>query len=85
MERDESHTRHCRSCSGALQRLRQLRRLCVPTGVAGLAAAAWLGAGPAALAALLLVGVALALHAQCSSWIDQMQQGSGLPPRNRTA
>jgi len=85
MERDESHTRHCRSCSGALQGLRQLRRLCVPTGVAGLAAAAWLGAGPAALAALLLVGVALALHAQCSSWIDQMQQGSGLPPRNRTA
>jgi len=85
IERDESHTRHCRSCSGALQRLRQLRRLCVPTGVAGLAAAAWLGAGPAALAALLLVGVALALHAQCSSWIDQMQQGSGLPPRNRTA
>ena len=85
MYKARPHPRHCRSCSRALQRLRQLRRLCVPTAVTGLAAAAWLGAGPAALAALLLVGVALALHAQCSRWIDQLQQGSGLPPRNRAA
>ena len=37
------------------------------------------------LAALLLVAASAALHRQCSRWIDQLQQGSGQPPRNRPA
>ena len=35
--------------------------------------------------ALLLVAASAALHRQCSRWIDQLQQGSGQPPRNRPA
>jgi len=85
MDRFEAHTRHCRSCSGALRRLKRLRRLCTPVALAALATAAWCGASPTALAALLLLAASAALHRQCSRWIDQLQQGSGQPPRNRPA
>jgi phenylpropionate dioxygenase-like ring-hydroxylating dioxygenase large terminal subunit len=85
MDRFEAHTRHCRSCSGALRRLKRLRQLCIPVALAALATAAWCGASPTALAALLLVAASAALHRQCSRWMEQLQQGSGQPPRNRPA
>ena len=85
MDRFEAHTRHCRSCSGALRRLKRLRQLCTPVALAALATAAWCGASPTALAALLLVAASAALHRQCSRWMEQLQQGSGQPPRNRPA
>jgi len=86
MDRLEAHTRHCRSCSVALRRLKQLHRLCGLVLVAGLATLAWLGgsqAGAAALSALLISAAALALRWRCGLWIDQLHQGSGQPPRNR--
>ena len=86
MERFEAHTRHCRSCSGALQRLRRLHQLLGLLLVAALAALAWLGgsqAGWPAAAALLLAAADLALRWRCGLWIEQLQRGSGLPPRNR--
>jgi len=83
MDRLEAHTSHCRSCSGALRRLQRLRALCVPVMVAGLAVVAWCGSGPAALAALVLVAAALAARWQSGRWIQQLQRGSGEPPRNR--
>ena len=85
MDRFEAHTRHCRSCSGALRRLKRLRQLCIPVALAALATAAWCGASPTALVALLLVAASAALHRQCSRWMEQLQQGSGQPPRNRPA
>ena len=86
MDRLEAHTRHCRSCSRALRRLQRLHRLCGLVLVAGLTALAWLGgsqAGAAAVAALLISAAALALRWRCGQWIDQLQRGSGQPPRNR--
>jgi hypothetical protein len=86
MDRLEAHTRHCRSCAGALRRLRALHRLCGLLLLAGLTALAWLGgsqAGAMAWAVLLLSAGALGLRWQCGRWIEQLQRGSGLPPRNR--
>jgi hypothetical protein len=86
MDRLEAHTRHCRSCSGALRRLQRLHRLSGVVLVAGLATLAWLGGGQAgagAVAALLISAAALGLRWRCGVWIQQLQRGTGLPPRNR--
>jgi phenylpropionate dioxygenase-like ring-hydroxylating dioxygenase large terminal subunit len=83
MEREQAHTRHCRSCSGALRRLTTLQRLCGLLVVIGLA----LSALPLPLSlravALLLVLLSLVLRAQCGRWIVGLRRGNGLPPRNR--
>lgn len=83
MEREQAHTRHCRSCSGAMVRLRQLRRGCELLVVAALAVLAWQGPGPVAVAALLVAAAALALRAQLLVWLEGLRRGSGHPPRNR--
>ncbi|QPN63391.1 Rieske 2Fe-2S domain-containing protein [Synechococcus sp. CBW1004] len=83
MEREQAHTRHCRSCSGALRRLRLVRRICEAVVVAGLALAAVLPAVGARLIALMLVLAAVLLRARCLGWIEGLRRGSGLPPRNR--
>ena len=86
MDRLEAHTLHCRSCGTALRRLQRGERIGELLVLAGVAAAAWLGGshgGPAALAALLLTAAALGLRLQCGRWIQQLQKGSGQPPRNR--
>lgn len=83
MERERAHTRHCRSCAGALRRLSLIRRLCEVGVLVGLALAALLDPFPARLAALLLVLIAALLRAQCGRWIVGLRQGSGQPPRNR--
>ncbi|MFM2081094.1 MAG: hypothetical protein RLZZ219_1776 [Cyanobacteriota bacterium] len=85
MDRHEAHTRHCRSCATALRRLERLHAACGLLLVAGLAAAAWCGPGTAALPALLLVLLALGGRWRCGRWIEQLQRGSGEPPRNRPA
>ena len=83
MDRDDAHTRHCRSCGTALRRLQRLHRLSGVALVLALAGAAWLGASPAGLAALLLVLALLGVRGQSGRWIGQLQRGSGVPPRNR--
>ncbi|MEY2645521.1 MAG: hypothetical protein RLZZ611_2170 [Cyanobacteriota bacterium] len=84
MERLEAHTRHCRSCSGALRRLTRLQQLCEVLVIGGLAALAWCGgSGGPVLMTLVLTAAALALRWRCWAWIQQLQRGSGQPPRNR--
>lgn len=83
MEREQAHTCHCRSCSGALRRLTVLHGGLGLVVVAGLALAALPLPLPARLTALLLVAVALLLRAQSGRWISGLQRGRGRPPRNR--
>jgi len=85
MEREQAHTVHCRSCSGALRRLLLLRRVCELLVVVGLAAVAWQGPGPLAAVALAGVAIAVVLRARLLGWIQGLRQGSGRPPRNRLA
>ncbi|MEB3331611.1 MAG: Rieske 2Fe-2S domain-containing protein [Synechococcaceae cyanobacterium] len=83
LERYESHTRHCRVCSGALRGLRRWRRLLAPLPWLVLAAIAWLHT-PAAL--LIGGGVALLaalLRQKLGQWEQALLAGDGKPPRNR--
>ncbi|QEY33406.1 cell death suppressor protein Lls1 [Synechococcus sp. RSCCF101] len=83
MDRYHSHTIHCRSCSGALRRLRQLQPLVLVALALALVASAW--AGPSWSGGLDL-GLAGALWLAWR-WMRGKEQGllrgSGLPPRNR--
>ena len=85
LDRYDSHTRHCRSCRGALKRLRWLQQGCGLAVLVALAAAAWLGASPAAALGLLLAALATALGLKARAWIRALHQGDGHPPRNRLA
>lgn len=83
MEREQAHTRHCRSCSAALRRLGLATEICTALVVVGLALAAVLEPFPARLAALLLVLIAALIRLQCGRWVEGLRRGSGQPPRNR--
>ncbi len=83
MEREQAHTRHCRSCSAALRRLRLATTICTALVVVGLALAAVLEPFPARLAVLLLVLIAALFRIQCGRWLEGLRRGSGQPPRNR--
>ena len=85
LDRYDSHTRHCRSCRGALQRLGMLQQGCGLAVLGALGAAAWLGASPAAALCLLLAALATALGLKARAWIAALHQGDGHPPRNRLA
>jgi phenylpropionate dioxygenase-like ring-hydroxylating dioxygenase large terminal subunit len=83
MERYEAHTLHCRSCSGADRRLRQLQPWSWAAAAIAAVASAWLGPGLwGAVALLLAVGFAAA-GLRMASWLQLLRYGSGLPPRNR--
>jgi phenylpropionate dioxygenase-like ring-hydroxylating dioxygenase large terminal subunit len=83
MERYEAHTLHCRSCSGADRRLRQLQPLSWAVAAIAAVASAWLGPGLwGAVALLVAVGFAAA-GLRMASWLQLLRYGSGLPPRNR--
>jgi sugar/nucleoside kinase (ribokinase family) len=47
-----------------------------------LVAAAWCGPGWAGALALAVAAAAAALRHQGQRWLDGLQRGSGLPPRN---
>ena len=85
LDRYDSHTRHCRSCRGALQRLGMLQQGCGLAVLGALGAAAWLGASPATALCLLLAALATALGLKARAWIRALHQGDGHPPRNRLA
>ena len=83
MDRYHSHTRHCRSCSGALRRLEALRPwlwgalwlAAVLIGLGQLGWLSWLGLTLALLAAL-------GLH-WSERWCQGLMAGDGRAPRNR--
>ena len=83
MDRYEAHTRHCRSCSGALRQLQRLNQIGLVLAGLGLALTAWMGASPAGAVGLLVAAAALGLRWPCSRWIRGLRRGSGLAPRNR--
>jgi hypothetical protein len=84
LERFESHTRHCRSCSTADRRLALLLPAAVVAAALALVAAAWLGPTPAGAASLALALVAGAAWLQAVRWRQALRFGSPLPPRNRS-
>ena len=61
MERYEAHTRHCRSCSGALASLGRLQWVCAITLLAALGLATLLPSLAAKLGVLLLAALAVVL------------------------
>jgi phenylpropionate dioxygenase-like ring-hydroxylating dioxygenase large terminal subunit len=83
MERNHSHTEHCRACSGALNHLRRWRPwLGVVPWLSLLAVAWWHTAGVLVVGSLAAL-LAWRLGRQFSVWEALLQQGSGQPPRNR--
>jgi len=83
MDRDDAHTRHCRSCSGAQRRLPQLRTAAGAVAVVALVVAAWCGPNAGGALALVVAAAAAALRWQGQRWLEQLRRGSGQPPRNR--
>ena len=82
MDRYHSHTRHCRSCSAALRRLRALRPWC--WGILWVSAAlVGLGQfGPLSWCGLLLGLLTGLLMRQCRRWERGLIAGDGQAPRN---
>ncbi|MEB3327330.1 MAG: Rieske 2Fe-2S domain-containing protein [Synechococcus sp.] len=83
MDRYESHTRHCRSCSGALLGMRRWRPLLLGTLVVELLLAAWLPGNAARAGLVLLIALTALLLRQLCRWEELLQRGDGQPPRNR--
>jgi len=84
LERFESHTRHCHSCSTADRRLALLRPSTVLAAALALVAAAWWGPTPAGATSLALALVAAGAWLQAGRWRQALRFGSPLPPRNRS-
>jgi phenylpropionate dioxygenase-like ring-hydroxylating dioxygenase large terminal subunit len=85
LERWNAHTRHCRACSGALRRIRQLRPWLLVAMTAVLLAAAW---SVVLTQKLILVALLIGggwLLGRFNRWERQLLQGDGHPPRNRLA
>jgi hypothetical protein len=83
MERYESHTRHCRACSGALRGVRRWRPVLLGALAVELLLAAWLPGLAARVTLVLLLGLGALLLRQLNRWEVLLLRGDGLPPRNR--
>jgi phenylpropionate dioxygenase-like ring-hydroxylating dioxygenase large terminal subunit len=86
MDRLHSHTRHCRSCSTALRRIRRWRPLALSPALLALIVP-WRAAEPSSWPALVLCAgllmAAVGLWQRLGRWELQLQQGDGEAPRNR--
>ncbi len=82
MDRYDSHTRHCRACSGALRQIRRWRPLVLVALGVELLLAAWLPGLTARLTLLVLLGGSALLLRQLNRWERQLLRGDGHPPRN---
>jgi hypothetical protein len=83
MDREESHTRHCQACSGALKALRRWRPVAPVLAWIALAVIAWWRTPLALAVGLGLAALAALFHRQCALWEQQLLQGDGHPPRNQ--
>ncbi len=83
VERYESHTRHCRSCSGALAAIRRWRPLLPPLAWLSLLAIAWFHTPLALAGGLAVAALAGAGFRKLGQWEQQLLAGSDQPPRNR--
>ena len=83
MDRYDSHTCHCRSCSGALRWIRRIRPLA--WGVLWVSAClVGLGqAGGLSIAGLLLGTLAGLVVRQSNRWEQGLMAGDGIAPRNQ--
>ncbi|MEX0588692.1 MAG: hypothetical protein WD136_05500, partial [Cyanobium sp.] len=82
MDRYESHTRHCRACSGALRGIRRWRPLVLVALGLELLLAAWLPGLGARLTLLVLLVLTGLLLRQFNRWERRLLRGDGHPPRN---
>ena len=82
MDRYDSHTRHCRACSGALRQIRRWRPVVLVALGVELLLAAWLPGLTARLTLLVLLGGSALLLRQLNRWERQLLRGDGHPPRN---
>ena len=83
MDRYNSHTRHCRSCSGALRWIRRIRPfawglLWVSACLVGLGQA-----GGLSIAGLVLGTLAALVVRQSNRWERGLMAGDGIAPRNQ--
>jgi len=83
LERWQAHTRHCKACSGALRRIRQLRPVMLVAIATALLAAASTTLLPLKLTLVALLIAAGIVLRQLNRWENQLMQGDGQPPRNR--
>jgi len=83
MDRQHSHTQHCRACRGALRSIRRWRPLVALLPWIALLLLILLPPWPGLALALPLAGFGLALSAQLRRWEQKLLRGDGLPPRNR--
>ena len=83
MERYESHTGHCRACSGALRGVRRWRPVLLGALAVELLLAAWLPGLSARVTLVLLLGLGALLLRQLNRWEVLLLRGDGQPPRNR--
>jgi hypothetical protein len=83
MERYESHTRHCRACSGALRGVRRWRPVLLGALAVELLLAAWLPGLAVRVTLVLLLGLGALLLGQLNRWEVLLLRGDGQPPRNR--
>jgi phenylpropionate dioxygenase-like ring-hydroxylating dioxygenase large terminal subunit len=86
LNRYSAHTVHCKSCSGALRNLEQLRSILAVLAFGGwaigsLCAVSGLVAG--LYGAIAVTGLSLWGRWQCKQFIQKLHQGDPLPPRNR--
>jgi phenylpropionate dioxygenase-like ring-hydroxylating dioxygenase large terminal subunit len=83
MERNHSHTDHCRACSGALSNLRRWRPWLGVVPWLGVLAVAWWHTTAVLLLAIGTSLLAWRMGHQFRVWEGLLDQGSGQPPRNR--
>ena len=83
MDRYHSHTKHCRSCSGALAAIRRWRPLLVLLPWLALLLLILLPRPLGLALGLVLAGLGLGLTPQLNRWERQLLIGDGHPPRNR--
>lgn len=82
MDRYDSHTRHCRACSGALRGVRRWRPVVLVALGLELLLATWLPGNAARLALLVALGLTALLLRQLVRWERLLLRGDGHPPRN---
>ena len=85
MDRYQSHTRHCRACSGALRAIRRWRPAVLLALGLELLLVAWCPAAGGRLAGVVGLALTALLLRQLHRWERQLLRGDGQPPRNRLA